>query len=231
MKMKKERCLLSTRTLKTKIMKHKLIITLILFITGLISAQIVESDSLKSYRDSLDYKKYYDCDYNKGNVLIVMKKGKKFTNFKELKTSKNGFTVRMEAIYSMEFDDGARYESSIVKDITKDSISITNFYNENAARVAGKTFQIIKYPLSSIKYIRFINDRLLSIYSKKNLQKNFDLIVETMDHAKMCPAIITFKNRNGETKVCHYYLTDQGYNLLYEDAGKIYYLEGRVEWK
>jgi hypothetical protein len=145
--------------------------------------------------------------------------------------SKKGFAIRMEAIYSLEFSDGKRYETSIVKNITKDSISITNFYNENAAKSAGETFKLITYPLSAVKYIRFINDRMLSLYSKKNIQKNFDLIVKTQDRAKMCPAILSFKSKNGEMKVCHYYLSDQGYNLLYEDGGKVYYLEGKVEWK
>ncbi|WP_262912483.1 hypothetical protein [Chryseobacterium sp. MEBOG06] len=39
----------------------------------------------------------------------------------------------MEAIYSMEFNDGKRYETSVLKNITHDSISMTNFFNENAA--------------------------------------------------------------------------------------------------
>ena len=181
--------------------------------------------------ESFDYKKYYDCDFGEGNVLIVIKKGKEFTDLKDLRKSGKGFAIKMEAIYSMEFTDGKRYESSVVKNITQDSISITNFFNENAAKLAGKPFTLITYPLSSLKYIRFIDDRMLSLYSKKNIPKNFDLIVKKMDHAKMCPAVIDFKDRNGETKVCHFYLTSQGYDLLYENNGRVYYLEGRVEWK
>lgn len=213
--------------------KYQLIFSLVLIISGFFSAQKTENDSLKiaTLEEPFDYKKYYDCNYEDGHVLIVIKKGKKFTDLKELKQSRSGFTVRMEVIYSLEFDDGKRYETSIVKNITKDSISITNFYNENAAKAAGKTFEIITYPLKSIKYIRFINDRFLGFYSKKNMQKNFDLVVKVLDNAKICPAIITFQNKNGEKKICHYYSTDQGYDLLYEDEGKVYYLESRVEWK
>ena len=181
--------------------------------------------------EPFNYKKYYDCAFGEGNVLIVIKKGKEFTDLKELRKSGKGFAIKMEAIYSMEFNDGKRYESSVVKNITHDSISITNFFNENAAKLAGEPFTLITYPLSSLKYIRFIDDRMLSLYSRKNVQKNFDLIVKKMDHAKMCPAVIDFKDRNGETKVCHFYLTSQGYDLLYENNGRVYYLEGRVEWK
>ena len=137
----------------------------------------------------------------------------------------------MEAVYSLEFTDGKRYEMNVVKKITQDSIAITNFFNENAAKVAGQKFGLISYPLSSLKYIRFVNDRSLSIYRRKNIQKDYNILIKNVDHAKLCPAVLTFKSRNGEVKVCHFYLTDQGYNILYEDEGKVYYLEDKVEWK
>ncbi|WP_288436428.1 hypothetical protein [uncultured Chryseobacterium sp.] len=181
--------------------------------------------------EPFDYKKYYDCNFGEGNVLIVIRKGKEFTDLKDLRKSGKGFAIKMEAIYSMEFADGQRYESSVVKKITADSLSITNFFNENAAKLAGQPFKLISYPLSSLKYVRFIDDRMLSLYSKKNIQKNFDLLVKRMDRAKMCPAVIQFKEKNNEMKVCHFYLTSQGYDLLYEDNGRVYYMEGRVEWK
>jgi hypothetical protein len=213
-------------------MKNYKLIVFLLMLPGWLFSQNTQNDTLKSAsNDASDYKQYYDCDYGEGNVLIVIKKGKQFTDLKDLKESKKGFAIKMEAIYSMEFTDGNRYETNVVKRITRDSISITNFFNENAARVAGKPFSLITYPLSSLKYIRLINDRMLSMYSKKNILKNYNLRVMKMDNAKFCPAIINFKDRKGEIKVCHFYLTDQGYELLYEDKGNIYYLEGKVEWK
>ncbi|KAA2224410.1 hypothetical protein [Chryseobacterium sediminis] len=213
-------------------MKNYKLILFLLMLSTRVFSQNTSNDTLNiNKEESFDYKKYYDCDFGEGNVLIVIKKGKEFTDLKELKKSGKGFAIKMEAIYSMEFTDGKRYESSVVKKITQDSLSITNFFNENAAKLAGETFTQITYPLSSLKYIRFIDDRMLSLYSKKNIQKNFDLIVKKMDRAKMCPAIIQFKDRNGEMKVCHFYLTSQGYDLLYENNGRVYYLEGKVEWK
>ncbi|CAI8739343.1 hypothetical protein [Chryseobacterium sp. IT-36CA2] len=209
---------------------YKLILFLLLF-SGRIFSQNAINDTVNTpTEETFDYKKYYDCDFGEGNVLIVLKKGKEFTDLKDLRKSGKGFAIKMEAIYSMEFADGKRYESSVVKKITSDSLSITNFFNENAAKLEEQPFKLITYPLSSLKYVRFIDDRMLSLYSKKNIQKSFDLIVKKMDRAKMCPAVIDFKERN-ETKVCHFYLTSQGYDLLYEDKGKVYYLEGKVEWK
>ncbi|MDR6463064.1 hypothetical protein [Chryseobacterium sediminis] len=210
---------------------YKLILFLLLFSARIFSQNTTHDTVNTSTEEPFDYKKYYDCDFGEGNVLIVIKKGKEFTDLKDLRKSGKGFAIKMEAIYSMEFTDGQRYESSVVKNITQDSLSITNFFNENAAKLAGQPFKQIHYPLSALKYVRFIDDRMLSLYSKKNIQKHFDLIVKKMDHAKMCPAVINFKDRSGETKVCHFYLTSQGYDLLYESDGRVYYLEGRVEWK
>jgi len=213
-------------------MKNYKLILFLLMLSARIFSQNTINDTLKTnIEEPFDYKKYYDCDFGEGNVLIVIKKGKEFTDLTDLRKSGKGFAIKMEAIYSMEFADGQRYESSVVKSITQDSISITNFFNENAAKVAGQPFKLITYPLSSLKYVRFIDDRMLSLYSKRNIQKKFDLIVQKMDRAKMCPAVIQFSDRNNEMKVCHFYLTSQGYDLLYENNGRIYYMEGKIEWK
>ncbi|WP_278351937.1 hypothetical protein [Chryseobacterium gleum] len=213
-------------------MKNYKLILFLLMLSARIFSQNTMNDTLKTnIEEPFDYKKYYDCDFGEGNVLIVIKKGKEFTDLTDLRKSGKGFAIKMEAIYSMEFADGQRYESSVVKSITQDSISITNFFNENAAKLAGQTFKLITYPLSSLKYVRFIDDRMLSLYSKRNIQKKFDLIVKKMDRAKMCPAVIQFRDRNNEMKVCHFYLTSQGYDLLYENNGRVYYMEGKIEWK
>ncbi|WP_313000086.1 hypothetical protein [Chryseobacterium gleum] len=213
-------------------MKNYKLILFLLMLSARIFSQNTMNDTLKiNIEEPFDYKKYYDCDFGEGNVLIVIKKGKEFTDLTDLRKSGKGFAIKMEAIYSMEFADGQRYESSVVKSITQDSISITNFFNENAAKLAGQPFKLITYPLSSLKYVRFIDDRMLSLYSKRNIQKNFNMMVKKMDHAKMCPAVIQFRDRNNEMKVCHFYLTSQGYDLLYENNGRVYYMEGKIEWK
>ncbi|WP_374465479.1 hypothetical protein [Chryseobacterium sp.] len=213
-------------------MKNYKLILFLLMLSARIFSQNTVNDTVKTnIEEPFDYKKYYDCDFGEGNVLIVIKKGKEFTDLTDLRKSGKGFAIKMEAIYSMEFADGQRYESSVVKSITQDSISITNFFNENAAKLAGQPFKLITYPLSSLKYVRFIDDRMLSLYSKRNIRKNFNLMVKKMDRAKMCPAVIQFRDRNNEMKVCHFYLTSQGYDLLYENNGRVYYMEGKIEWK
>lgn len=213
-------------------MKNYTLILFLLMLSIRIFSQNIVNDTLNPHiKEPFDYKKYYNCDFGEGNVLIIIKKGKEFTDLTDLRKSGKGFAIKMEALYSMEFEDGQRYESSVVKSITEDSISITNFFNENVAKFAGQPFKLITYPLPSLKYVRFIDDRMLSLYSRKNIHKNFDVMVKKMDRAKMCPAVIQFRDRNNEMKICHFCLTSQGYDLLYEDNGKVYYMEGKIEWK
>jgi hypothetical protein len=90
---------------------------------------------------------------------------------------------------------------------------------------------MFKYPITSIKTARFISDRSLGFFKKKNIDNKFDLIVKKVDKAKLCPAVLTFPKRNNEVKVCHYYLTSQGYDILFETNGFLDYMEYPLEWK
>lgn len=69
----------------------------------------------KTKEDSLDYemnyKKYFDCKYEPGNVLIIQRKGKSINPAKSWKPTKEGFVIRMEGIYDLEFTNGKRYKS------------------------------------------------------------------------------------------------------------------------
>lgn len=187
-----------------------------------------QSDSVAGERE---YLKHYDCQYRPGNILVVQKKGKTITNFIPSKPTNEGFIIRMEAIYDLEFTDDKRYKSSIVKVITNDSITITSTFNERSAEYEGRKFELIKYPINSIKIARFISDRSLGLFQKKKIEGEYDLIVKTVDKAKLCPAVLTFTKRNNEVKVCHYYLTSQGYDILFETNGYLDYMQYPVEWK
>lgn len=174
------------------------------------------------------YRKIYDCRYAPGNVLVVQKKGKKLDHEKSWELSKDGFVIRMEAIYDLEFADGKRFKSGVVKNISDDSITISTTMNQRCAEYEGIEYKLVTYPISDIKIARFISDRSLGFYAKRKIEGNFDLIVQKVDKAKFCPYLLTFPKRNNEVKVCHYYLTSQGYNLLYETDGFIDYMDYRI---
>jgi hypothetical protein len=178
-----------------------------------------------------EYRKHYDCRYTEGNILIIQKKGKQITDYMPSKPTKAGFVMRMEAIYDLEFTDGKRYKSSIIKAISQDSITISSAFNEKCAVREGKKYELITYPVTSIKIARFINDRSLGFFEKKKIDDSYELIVKTVDKAKMCPAVLTFTKRNNEVKVCHYYLTSQGYDILFETDGILDYMEYNVDWR
>ncbi|MFA6277381.1 MAG: hypothetical protein WC622_11565 [Pedobacter sp.] len=147
------------------------------------------------------------------------------------KISDDGFVIRMEAIYDLEFSDGKRFKSGVIKDITEDSLTISSTMNEKCAIYEGIKYEMFKYPITSIKIARFISDRSLGFFKKKNIDNKFDLIVKKIDKAKLCPAVLTFPKRNNEVKVCHYYLTSQGYDVLFETNGYLDYMEYPIEWK
>ena len=211
--------------MKIKNTMKKIIIIFLLIFTNITYSQ---NDSIPG---EAEYRKIYDCTYEEGNILIVQRKGKKLDYENSWKPSKEGFVMRMEAIYDLEFSDGKRYRSSVLKNISKDSIIISSTMNEKCAEYEGIKYELITYPISSIKIVRFISDRALGFFSKKKLEKKYDLIVKKVDKAKLCPAVLTFPKRNNEVKVCHYYLTKQGYDILFETNGFLDYMEYPVNWK
>lgn len=103
--------------------------------------------------------------------------------------------------------------------------------NENTAKFEGINYEIIKYALKDLKIARFINDRRLGLYSKKKIDDDYEVYSEPVDKAKLCPAVLTFPKRTNEVKVCHYFLTDQGYDIIFETNGFIDYMEYPISWQ
>jgi hypothetical protein len=199
---------------------------LILFLMTMTLESYAQLDTIPGEKE---YLKHYNCQYQPGNILMVQKKGKIISDLMPGKPKSEGFVIRMEAIYDLEFSDKKRYKTSIVKNITNDSITITSTYNEKCAQYEGRKFELITYPINAITLVRFIEDRSLGLFSRKNIDKNFDLVVKAVDKAKLCPAVLTFRQRNNEVKICHYYLTGQGYDILYETNGILDYMNYPTE--
>ena len=204
-------------------MKNKILTLLILliFCCNLYS----QNDTIQG---EAEYRKIYDCRYEPGNILIVQKKGKILDYNKSWKLSEEGFVIRMEAIYDLEFADGKRFKSGVIKNISDDSITISSTMNEKCAQYEGIKYELITYPIKDIKIAKFVNERSLGFFTKRKIEKNFDLIVQKVDKAKFCPYLLTFPKRNNEIKVCHYYLTAQGYDLLFETNGFLDYMEYQI---
>ena len=203
-------------------MKSK-VFFLILFLSTFYS--YCQNDTIQG---EAEYRKIYDCNYEPGNVLIVQKKGKKIDYEKSWDFSNDGFVIRMEAIYDLEFNDGKRFKSGVIKDITNDSVTISSTMNENCAKYEGINYELFTYQISDIKIVRFVSERALGFLKKKKIDGNFDLIVQKVDKAKFCPYLLTFPQRNNEIKICHYYLTANGYDLLYETNGFLDYMNYQI---
>lgn len=203
-------------------LKTKLIFLLLIVISGIYHGQF------KTVNDSLEYelhyKKYYDCKYEPGYVLVIQKKGKAIDPAKSWRPAKEGFVIRMEGIYDLEFKDGKRFRSGVIKSITEDSLVISSTMNENCAKYEGIKYEFLSYSIKDLRIARFVNDRSLGLFSRKNIT-DYEVFAVKLDQAKLCPAVLTFPKRNNEVKVCHYYLTEQGYDLLYETDGFLDYME------
>jgi hypothetical protein len=97
---------------------RKLIFVLLLTLT--FSSLFAQTDTIPG---EAEYKTHYDCRYEPGNILIIQKKGKDIDYKTSFKLSDDGFVIRMEAIYDLEFSDGKRFKSGVIKDITEDSLT------------------------------------------------------------------------------------------------------------
>ena len=102
--------------------------------------------------------------------------------------------------------------------------------NARCADYEGIPFKIDTYALHDIKIVRFVHDAALGFFTKKVLDDDFELLVQKVAKAKLCPALLTFPKRNNEVKVCHYILTKQGYSILFETDGFLDYMEYPVTW-
>lgn len=119
----------------------------------------------------------------------------------------------------------------VIKKITEDSLTISSTMNEACAKYEGIEYKLFSYAIKDIKIARFINDRSLGIFSRKKIDESYEVFAMKVDKAKLCPAVLTFPKRNNEVKVCHYYLTDQGYDILYETNGFLDYMEYPISWQ
>lgn len=178
-----------------------------------------------------EYRKHFDCRYEPGNILLVQKKGKTVELDPMYGVSDSGFVIRMEAVYDLEFKDGKRFKTAVVKDITQDALTFAPTLNENSARYEGISYELKTYSIIDLKIVRFVTDRSLGFYAKKKIEGKYDLIVQNVDKAKLCPAVLTFTSRNNEVKICPYYLMSSGWDLLFETDGFIDYMFYDIKWE
>ena len=133
------------------------------------------------------YRKIYDCRYEPGNILIVQKKGKTLDYDKSWRLSDQGFVIRMEAIYDLEFADEKRFKSGVIKNITNDSITISSTMNEKCAQYEGIKYELFTYPIKDIKiaYGGMAAIPKRAVYCEKMLlNSNFseDIILKAQNH-------------------------------------------------
>ncbi|WP_299255351.1 hypothetical protein [uncultured Aquimarina sp.] len=161
--------------------------------------------------------------------LLLIKKGKSFEQKDDMvKADPTGFYLYENVLYDLKLKSGERYNGRLV-DIKKDTIYVTNTFNEAVAKKHNTGFDTIPVSVNNLDKLFLISDRSLGLYEKINLKK-YDFIFED-----------DLKNRSVEIKNIQVYsndinlyesgllLTAQGLDLIYESSGQTYYYEGLQE--
>lgn len=160
-------------------------------------------------------------------TVVLIKKGKTPDYSKPIKGKYNpdGFYLFRNCIYEIDLKNKQRLSGRLI-DITKDSLSFTNFFNENVALKAQSTLDTIKIHYRQLDKLNLITDRSLGWYEKHSFD-NFDFIFrkDTTNYKNESNWQEIFSNDNQEYELVPH-LTAQGINLLFEENGRTYYFYG-----
>jgi hypothetical protein len=141
------------------------------------------------------------------------------------KSTLDTIVIALGVCYNMEFNDGTSTNYGVVKEITTDSIFISNRINENQASFDNVEFLILAKPISAITAIVVLKS---GGYSYQNLNiTDYDITVESINEKnRWCP--YWFRISYFDKKLIFYrvWRTQRGYIGISENEGKIYWAEG-----
>ncbi len=160
-------------------------------------------------------------------TVLLIKNGRTPDYTKPIKGrfSPDGFYLYRNCIYDIDLKDQRRLSGRLIE-ITKDSLSFTNFFNQNAANKAESTLDTIKIHYRELNKLNLIADRALGWYEKHSFD-NFDFIFKK-DTSNCKLESVWYEIFSNDTQKYELvpHLTAQGIDLLFEESGKTYYFYG-----
>lgn len=137
----------------------------------------------------------------------------------------NGFYLYRNCIYEIDLKDKRKLSGRLIE-ISKDTLSFTNFFNLNVALKSFCTLDTIKVHHSQLDRLNLIADRAFGFYEKHSFD-NFDFIYkqDTSNCKLESEWQEIFSNHNEKYELVPH-LTAQGINFLFEEDGKTYYFYG-----
>lgn len=175
---------------------------------------------------------YYDTDSLDHSFQLrtdslyksCLKDGQKRINMVS-KSTFDTIVIALGVCYNMEFNDGASTMYGVVKEITTDSIFISNRINEKQAIFDDVEFSILAKPISAITAIIVLKSGGYS-YQSLNIT-DYDVTVESInDKNRWCPYWFRISYFNKKLIFYRVWRTQRGYTGISEEEGKIYWAEG-----
>lgn len=160
-------------------------------------------------------------------TVLVIKKGSSpdYTKAIEGKFNPDGFYLFKNCIYEIDLKDKRKLSGRLI-DISKDTLSFTNYFNQNVAFKAQTNLDTIKIHYRQLDKLNLISDRALGLYEKHSFD-NFDFIFkkDTNNCILKSHWHEIFSNDNQIYELVPH-LTAQGVDLLFEESGRTYYFYG-----
>jgi hypothetical protein len=129
-----------------------------------------------------------------------------------------------EACYNITFTDNTTTNVGVIKNITKDSIYISNSYNEKTALAEKITFKILNYAIKDIKIISSIKRNNWG-YNNTNISDMKVVVVKEQNLATYMPCYFRLNYQTGKIKFYRIWLGLNSFRAISEENGKLYWDE------
>ncbi|WP_336514162.1 hypothetical protein [Pollutibacter soli] len=152
--------------------------------------------------------------------------GEEFVIYMKEKNNPAADTIAIieNACYHLKFKDGNDAEFGVVYKITKDSISVSNRFNEAIAKRDKKEYRIYNYAISDLAELSVFRFKGQKFRTLKFT--DYDILVSTVpkaDHG--CPCWFSLVRYNGEVYFYRYWRTENGFAGISEQNGRPIWLE------
>lgn len=143
----------------------------------------------------------------------------------KVNAKKDTFYIRENACYHMDFKDKRQTEYGIVQKITKDSIYVSNVYNQEWATVNKTTYTIFGYAIKDIMQLRLLKSGGYSYTAVKS--EDYDMITIKADKNSLrSPCWYAASPGTGNLEFYRAWLTARGFLGIREEKGRMYWYEG-----
>lgn len=159
------------------------------------------------------------------NVLLL-KKGNELEYKQNMGVFNNtGFYLYKNCMYEVELKNKKSIKGRLLN-IQLDTLIFTNFFNANIAFAEAEKLDTFAIHYKDLDKLRLIADRILGVYNQYSFDDyNFIFKKDTTNYFLQGKWVNIFANDTTKYELVPYF-TYQGFDILFEDDGKVYYFEG-----